>query len=215
MESSTKETPQYASIIVMGVSGTGKSTLGSALARALDFPYVEGDEIHPKSNIAKMSSGIPLTDEDREPWLALIRATAEEKTIRKKIGEGCGDGGLKRVVGVVVTCSALKKRYRDILRGKEKPRLPATSEPSPKSPSSLLPDLSTYFIFISGSRELLYQRLEKRPGHFMKASMLDSQLATLETPDGEEGVVTVSMEDETEVQMKQAIDGLRKAGLSL
>src|SRR6266550_577876 len=166
-----------------GVSGTGKSTLGSALAQALDFPYVEGDEIHPKSNIAKMSSGIPLTDEDREPWLALIRATAEEKTIRKRIGKGRGDGGLKPVVGVVVTCSALKKHYRDILRGKEKPHLPpdtslsATSEPSPKSSSSLLPDLSTYFIFISGSRELLYGRLEKRPGHFMKASMLDSQLA--------------------------------------
>lgn len=203
--------------IWQGVSGTGKSTLGSALAHTLDFPYVEGDEIHPKSNIAKMGSGIPLTDEDREPWLALIRATAEENTIRKGIGEGCRDG-LKPVVGVVITCSALKKHYRDILRGKDKPRLPpdtslsATSEPSP---SSLLPDLSTYFIFISGSRELLYKRLEKRPGHFMKSSMLDSQLATLETPDGEGGVVTVSMEDETEVQMKQAIDGLKKAGLSL
>lgn len=191
------------------MSGTGKSTLGSALAKLLDFPYVEGDEIHPKSNVAKMSSGIPLTDEDREPWLALIRKTAEEKTIRlKRI-----DGESKRVVGVVIACSALKKRYRNILRGEVQPRLDTSfSEPSS---SSLLPDLQTYFVFISGSRELLYDRLNKRPGHFMKASMLDSQLATLEVPDGDEAAVTVSMEDETEVQVQEVVDALRKGGLSL
>lgn len=193
------------------MSGTGKSTLGSALASLLDFPYVEGDEIHPESNVAKMSSGIPLTDEDREPWLALIRKTAEEKTIRKRT-----DGESKRVVGVVIACSALKKHYRNILRGEVKPRLETRfSEPSSKSPSSLLPDLQTYFVFISGCRELLYDRLNKRPGHFMKASLLDSQLATLEAPDGEEAVVTVSMEDETEVQVREVVDGLRKTGLSL
>lgn len=189
------------------MSGTGKSTLGSALAQLLDFPYVEGDEIHPTSNVAKMSSGIPLTDEDREPWLALIRKTAEEKTIRKRIDEQRSDGKSKRVVGVVIACSALKKYYRDILRGE--------ASFSEQSTSSLLPDLQTYFVFISGSRELLYDRLNKRPGHFMKASMLDSQLATLEVPDGEKGVATVSMEDETEVQVHEAVGALRKAGLYL
>lgn len=198
------------------MSGTGKTTLGSALAQVLDFPYVEGDEIHPKSNIAKMSSGIPLTDEDREPWLALIRKTAEEKTIGKRVDEQCSDGESKRVVGVVITCSALKEHYRNILRGKAKSRLETSistsSEPSSQATSLTLPDLPTYFVFITGPRELLYDRLEKRPGHFMKASMLDSQLATLEIPDGEEGVVTVSMEDETKVQVQQVIDGLRKAG---
>ena len=195
------------------MSGTGKSTLGSALAQLLDFPYVEGDEIHPTSNVAKMSSGIPLTDEDREPWLALIRKTAEEKTIRKRIDEQRSDGKSKRVVGVVIACSALKKYYRDILRGEAKPCLDTSF--SEQSTSSLLPDLQTYFVFIFGSRELLYDRLNKRPGHFMKASMLDSQLATLEVPDGEKGVATVSMEDETEVQVHEVVDALRKAGLSL
>jgi gluconokinase len=120
---------------------------------------------------------------------------------------------VQRVVGVVIACSALKKYYRDILRGEAKPCLDTSF--SEQSPSSLLPDLQTYFVFISGSRELLYDRLDKRPGHSMKASMLDSQLATLEVPDGEEGMVTVSMEDETEVQVQEVVDALRKAGLSL
>ncbi|KAK0195034.1 hypothetical protein F5146DRAFT_269530 [Armillaria mellea] len=88
-------------IIAMGVSGTGKSTLGSALAESLGLPFVDGDDLHPAANIAKMSSGQPLTDADREPWLALIRETGVEK------------------VPVVMACSALKRHYRDILRGKD------------------------------------------------------------------------------------------------
>ncbi|KAK2461079.1 hypothetical protein APHAL10511_006926 [Amanita phalloides] len=203
---------QYVAIIIMGVSGTGKSTLGSALAHELGFPYIEGDELHPKSNIDKMSSGIPLTDADREPWLALIRKTAKESII----DERCKHGQSKSLVGVVIACSALKKHYRDILRGRVEPHsVLNSSDSSYESSTSSLPDLRTYFVFISGPRELLYKRLEARPGHFMKAYMLDSQIAALESPAGEEDVIIVAMEDGTEAQLEQVIEGLKQAGASL
>ncbi|KAM6501531.1 P-loop containing nucleoside triphosphate hydrolase protein [Amanita muscaria] len=211
--------PQHAFIVVMGVSGTGKSTLGAALARNLDLPYVEGDELHPKSNIDKMSAGTPLTDQDREPWLALIRKTAVNMTAQQHHTPN----EKRPLAGVVIGCSALKRYYRDILRGKLKPdsssvesssRPPADHEQV--DPTSVIPPspsiLPTYFVFISGPRSVLQKRMETRPGHFMKASMLDSQLATLECPLGEEGVVVVSLEDSTDVQVEKALDGLRKEG---
>ncbi|KAK0505167.1 carbohydrate kinase, partial [Armillaria luteobubalina] len=155
-------------IIAMGVSGTGKSTLGSALAESLGLPFIDGDDLHPPSNIAKMSSGQPLTDADREPWLTLIRETGAEK------------------VPVVMACSALKRHYRDVLRGEdgEKPR--------------------TYFVYIKGSREVLLDRMQKRQGHFFKVDMLDSQFEALESPEGEEGVVMVPLEESTEAQVAKA-----------
>ncbi|KAG6916024.1 hypothetical protein DXG01_008793 [Tephrocybe rancida] len=174
-------------VVVMGVSGTGKSTLGKALGRALGVPYVEGDDLHPASNVAKMSAGTPLTDADREPWLALIRSTAESILDH--------DGDTASSPGVVITCSSLKHYYREILRGRR------TVEGSTQPRISA----KTYFVFIEGSRDVLMERMEKRPGHFMKASMLDSQLKTLESPVGEEGVVVVSVEDSTEEQVRQAV----------
>ena len=120
--------------------------------------------------------------------------------------------------GVVIACSALKKYYRDILRGKAKPRSTAdnsTELTKESTLSSALPELPTYFVFITGTSDLLRKRMEVRPGHFMKVSMLDSQLTTLESPEGEEGVVVVSMEDKTEEQVKQAVEGLRTMGLPL
>ncbi|KAF8634747.1 hypothetical protein AX17_004117 [Amanita inopinata Kibby_2008] len=188
------------SLTLQGVCGTGKSTLGLSLSRTLDFPYVEGDELHPKSNVDKMSAGVPLTDEDREPWLGLIRRTAEEMTVGR--GEERG--------GVVISCSALKKCYREILRGKTEP-VDNTFSSSP-SPS---PRLKTYFVFINGPRSVLQHRMETRPGHFMKASMLDSQLSTLESPVGEERVVEVSLEDETGLQVERAVEGLRRMGVGM
>ncbi|KAF8893575.1 hypothetical protein BD779DRAFT_1506980 [Infundibulicybe gibba] len=122
-------------IIVMGVSGTG--TYG--------MPYIEGDDLHPKSN--------PLTDADREPWLELIRNIAER-------------------TGVVISCSALKRYYRDILRGERKLGTGGVPILLEAVHSSTLP---TFFVFINGPRD-------KRSGHFMKVSMLDSQLETLESP---------------------------------
>ena len=150
-----------------------------------------------------MASGTPLTDADREPWLALVRRTAEDVTAQKQNGVERKDGQKSGTTGVVISCSALKKYYREILRG----------NPSPSSESKLstsnADSLSTYFVFIKGSRSILLERMEKRPGHFMKAGMLDSQLRTLESPEGEDGVVVVSVDDSTEEQVRQASEALR------
>ena len=188
---------------LQGVSGTGKSTLGSALAKILDVPFLDGDDLHPVSNVEKMSSGHPLNDEDRQPWLELIRTTAERIVVERKANSQTNNR-----FGVVVGCSALKKYYRDVLRGIV---APATEDQqlSKQRPaqSNFLP---TYFVFIDGSRETLVERMEKRTDHFMKPSMLDSQLTTLESPIGEEGVVVVSLNDTTDMQVMQALDGLRR-----
>ncbi|KAF9467466.1 P-loop containing nucleoside triphosphate hydrolase protein [Collybia nuda] len=205
--------PTCVAIVVMGVSGTGKSTLGSVIAEALNMPYVEGDELHPKSNVEKMAAGHPLNDADREPWLELIRTTAEHMVVEQRVGQNSGLGS-GAASGVVLSCSALKKYYRDILRGIKKPASKGQTLPSHLEPAN--PDvLRTYFVFIDGSREVLRDRMEKRPGHFMKASMLDSQLKTLESPVGEEGVVVLSLEDTTEVQLRMALEGLRELGVAV
>ncbi|KAF9019239.1 carbohydrate kinase [Hymenopellis radicata] len=176
------ESKEPAIIIVMGVSGTGKSTLGQAIASALDVPFIDGDDLHPAENVAKMSAGTPLNDADREPWLAIIRKTGLENLAKGS---------------VVLACSALRKCYRDILRGKSSSG-ESTGDTGPK----------TYFVFIKGSREVLLDRMSKRQGHFMKVTMLDSQLATLESPEGEPDVVVVPVEDSTEVQTEKAKQGL-------
>ncbi|KAJ7163544.1 P-loop containing nucleoside triphosphate hydrolase protein [Mycena crocata] len=180
-------------IVVMGVSGTGKSTLGAALAAALQMPYVDGDDLHPAANVAKMAAGQPLTDADREPWLRTIRDTAEH-VVQEQAQKGKGKGPEEKpgALGVVIACSALKRAYREILRGN----------------GGTVSALKTCFVFIQGSREVLMERMLNRAGHFMKASMLDSQLNTLENPEGEDGVVVVSVEDTTAAQVENASKGL-------
>ena len=169
----------------------------------LDMPFLDGDDLHPKSNVEKMSSGHPLNDEDRLPWLELIRTTAERMVVEMK-----ANSPTNVMSGIVVGCSALKRYYRDILRGIIRP---ATKDQQfPEELQFAQPKyLPTYFVFVNGSRETLVERMEKRTDHFMKASMLDSQLTTLESPVGEEGVVVVSLNDTTNIQVMQALDGLR------
>ncbi|KAF7376425.1 Gluconokinase [Mycena sanguinolenta] len=199
-------------IIAMGVSGTGKSTLGAALAAALNMPYIDGDDLHPRANIDKMAAGCPLTDADREPWLREIRKTAERVTQEQKQHKGRaqngttanGNGKATGTPGVVIACSALKRAYRDVLRGVDVGT--GDSNATERAPAD---SLSTYFVFIEGSREVLMDRMLKRSGHFMKATMLDSQLNTLENPTGEEGVVVVSMEDSTATQVEKAMAALK------
>lgn len=150
--------------VVMGVSGSGKTMVGEAIARDLGLPFLEGDSLHPKANIDKMSKGIPLTDDDRFPWLDKIGAEVAAKLAA---------GG-----GIVVSCSALKRIYRDRLRAAATGRL--------------------IFIFLRGSEAVLAPRMAARKGHFMPASLLKSQLATLEDPSGEPGVLTIEISGTTD-----------------
>jgi gluconokinase len=158
----------------MGVSGSGKSTVAEELAENLGIAFIEGDKLHPKSNVDKMSEGIPLTDEDRWPWLDLIGA---------ELHKGRENNG------VVVSCSALKKIYRDRLR---------------KTAGG-----SLAFVYLDGSLELLSRRMGERKGHFMPLSLLQTQLATLEVPTGEPGVVTVSIDATPEDITANALSGLQ------
>jgi gluconokinase len=159
-------------IVVMGVSGSGKTTVGEALAERLGWRFIEGDSFHPPENVAKMSAGIPLNDEDRAPWLrALAAEIAKDEA-----------AGRPSVVG----CSALKRAYRDILRSGA-PRV--------------------RFLHVHGARAVLADRLAHRGGHFFPASLLDSQLATLEPLGPDEDGVIVDVALSTTEQIDRAMRG--------
>ncbi len=137
--------------VVMGITGSGKSTVGATLAHTLGVDFVEGDDYHPPENVRRMASGIPLTDNDRADWLRALATRIREAK----------DAG----TGLVLTCSALKRSYRDVLRAGA-------------------PELR--FVFLEGSRAVIAERLAERREHFMPASQPDSQLATLEAPSFDE-----------------------------
>ena len=182
------------------------------MARALDLPYIEGDDLHPRSNIEKMSSGHPLTDSDREPWLKLIRTTAEHMALDVLQSQST-EGNIIKKRGVVISCSALKRRYRDVLRGllvgQQQNNNNVTSQRLESSFSSMM---KTVFVYIEGTRDVLMERMTKRIGHFMKPSMLDKQLEALESPihHEEEGIIVISMMDSTENQVRVAQQGLKR-----
>ncbi|EXU66820.1 MULTISPECIES: gluconokinase [Streptomyces] len=160
-------------VVVMGVSGTGKTTVGPLLAEELGVPYAEADDFHPPANIAKMSAGTPLDDDDRRPWLDAIGAWAHSHA------EGGG----------VVSCSALKRMYRDRLR-------------------SAAPDI--VFLHLTGDRELIAERMKERKGHFFSGDLLDSQLATLEPLQPDEYGVAVDVSPEPEAITERAAAELRR-----
>ena len=164
-------------VLVMGVSGAGKSTVGTLLAARLGAPFADADAFHPPANIAKMSRGEPLTDDDRWPWLDAIGAWLDARG-------AAGEGG-------VVTCSALKRVYRDrLLRGRAAVRL----------------------LHLSGDAALIGARQAARPDHFMPASLMASQFATLETPGEAEGVITLSVEPPPEAIVEAALLAMGVAG---
>jgi gluconokinase len=161
-------------LVVMGVSGSGKSTIADRLAERLRWSYEDGDKFHPASNVAKMSAGHPLTDEDRWPWLQAIAG---------EIDRVCKAGQ-----HAVIACSALKRRYRDILvHGRSDVRI----------------------IYLKGTQELIASRLSQRKGHFMPPGLLASQFKTLEPPDTNENPVIVSIDAPVDTIVDDIIRQLR------
>jgi carbohydrate kinase (thermoresistant glucokinase family) len=150
------ELPSPAVLVIMGVSGSGKSTIAGLLAERLGWPFEEGDSLHPASNVAKMAAGNPLTDDDRWPWLAKIADWIDSRL-------DTGENG-------VITCSALKHSYRSVLNRRGR---------------------GVEFVYLSVGRAELEERVEHREAHFMPASLLESQLATLEPPSAPEPFVQV------------------------
>ena len=143
-------------LVVMGVAGSGKTTTAALLHERLGWPYRDADSFHPAANVEKMSHGIPLTDEDRLPWLRAIAAWIDDH--------------LRRGQNAIVTCSALKRSYRELLIGGR---------------------TNVYLVHLVGSKELLEARMAARKHHFMPVGLLDSQFATLEEPGPDEHVLTV------------------------
>jgi gluconokinase len=146
-------------IVVMGVSGSGKSTVGAALAQRLRVPFADADDFHPPANIEKMTAGRPLNDDDRYPWL---------EAIGEWLAARCRDGG-------VMSCSALKRKYRDQLRRH-------------------CPDAT--FLHLAGSPEMIGRRQASRPGHFMPATLLASQFETLEPLAADERGVSIDVDQD-------------------
>ncbi|PZR93395.1 MAG: gluconate kinase [Stutzerimonas stutzeri] len=158
----------------MGVASSGKTSLGERLAERLGWPFRDADSFHPPANVAKMSSGIPLTDEDRRPWLAAIAAWIDDLRATGKNG--------------IVTCSALKKAYREVIVGTR-------------------PDVA--LVYLKGSRELIGQRMAARQHHFMPPALLDSQFATLQEPGADENPLVVQVEASKEAIVEQVVRELR------
>jgi len=156
--------------VVMGVSGCGKSEVGARLAQALGATFIEGDRFHPQENLARMSAGVPLVDADRWDWLRALRAELQ------RVQDA---GGVP-----VLACSALKRAYRDLLRGD---------------------DDRVCFVHLHGGRDLIAQRMAGRSGHFMPPALLDSQLRDLEPLQADECGVTLDVGDPPAVLVEQAL----------
>ena len=161
-------------VVLMGVSGSGKTTVGQLLAERLDGTFAEGDAYHPPANVEKMRRGIPLDDADRQPWL---------ETLSREIGNWLDAGRT-----VVLACSALRRSYREILRG-GRPRV--------------------RFVHLKGDPALIRARLAGRSGHYMPPSLLDSQIATLEEP---KSALVIAIDGAPEAIVAQIVSALRPAG---
>lgn len=179
-------------IVVMGVSGSGKSTVGEALAEKLGTTFIDGDSYHPRANVEKMSRGEALTDRDRLPWIALIagamrgHVARSEQAFKKQgaaaepppIPEGC----------CVAACSALRRGYRDYL-------IQQAGE-------------SVFFIFLDGSKEVIHSRMLNREGHFMPSQLLDTQFASLEPLNSDERGITLDVQNPVEELVQTSLDSI-------
>jgi len=168
--------PSPVVLVVMGVSGSGKSTVGTALAQRLGWAFEEGDALHPLVNIEKMAAGTPLTDEDRWPWLAKIADWV--------------DNQLDTGANGIITCSALKRSYRTLINRRGD---------------------GVEFVYLAVSKSELKDRVADRPGHFMPATLLNSQLDTFEPPTDSEPVIRVDADTDVTLVVDRL---LRDLGLT-
>lgn len=163
------------SIILMGVSGSGKSTIGAAVAREIQAKFIDGDDLHPRANIQKMASGQPLNDDDRAPWLQRLNDAAYSLNHKNESG--------------IIVCSALKRRYRDLLRQDND---------------------NMVFIYLKGSFEVILARLQARSGHFMPTDLLKSQFDALEEPGADEkDVICVDIDTDVEGVVGRCVAALK------
>ena len=158
-------------LVLMGVTGTGKSTVAGVLAGRLDWDLCDGDDLHPPENVKKMAAGHPLTDEDRWPWLQRVAEWVHERIRAGRPG--------------IITCSALKRSYRDLFR-----------------------DEHVVFVHLCGTRDQIVARLATRHGHFMPASLVDSQFAALEPPGPDEQTLKIALGSDPRAQAAEIIDKL-------
>ncbi|KAM9858964.1 putative gluconokinase [Aulostomus maculatus] len=182
--------------IIMGVSGCGKSSFGAFLSEKLGWPLHEGDDYHPQENIDKMAGGKPLTDQDRLPWLLRLHEVIQRTR--------CSGSD------ALVACSALKRRYRQILL--YGPRALISSCPDQEVPPPSPHDI--YFLFLHGNYDLIHQRMVARSGHYMKAQLLCSQFDVLEPPLDEENVVSLDISRsiaDMAGEVEKHLDGLRSS----
>ncbi len=161
-------------LVVMGVSGCGKTTVGLRLAKMCGADFADGDDFHSPEARAKMAGGTPLTDEDRWPWLDRIGAALADRTAHPN--------------GLIVACSALRRVYRDRLRASAGPAL--------------------RFLYLEGDKALMLRRVANRKGHYMPASLVDSQFATLEDPRGESDVVTMPADADLDKELPEVLQRL-------
>lgn len=145
-------------LVFMGVAGSGKTTVATLVAARLGWRFEEGDALHPRANVDKMAAGRPLTDDDRWPWLARVTDWIDERLDASENG--------------LITCSALKRSYRDLLNRR---------------------GTGVVFVYLAGSRETIAERLATRPGHFMPPSLLESQFADLEEPAPDEPAIRIDV----------------------
>ena len=160
-------------VVVFGAAGVGKTTIGKLLANELGWKFYEGDEFHPAANVEKMKKGVPLNDQDRQPWLESLRARIRECLAARE--------------DAVLACSALKRKYRDLLRVNSDVR----------------------FVYLRGNREIVLERLKQRRGHFFNPNLLDSQFADLEEPGADEVVLTVDAQSDPEQLVMKIVRSLR------
>lgn len=171
-------------LVVMGVSGVGKTTIARALDERLHWPFQEGDELHPRANVDKMASGHALTDADRAPWLRAVAAWIEA---RRQAGEPG-----------VITCSALRRSYRDAITGVRPGEHPGVRP-------------GVRIVYLRADRAVIAERLSRRQHHYMPADLLQSQFATLEEPSPDEHVLTVQVHGGVEDIVAEIVAKLRGA----